>query len=73
MFWGVHDFCATTGNLNTVGTTENISTSDEDIPTAPPRNRSHENGQPLATPRRYLNNKEKSRGKDIELILNSFQ
>lgn len=64
------------GNLNTVGTTENISTSDEDMPTAPPRNRSHENGAPLATPRRYLNNKEKSRGKynirhfSIELLIN---
>lgn len=50
------------GNLNTVGTVENVSTSDEDIPSAPLR-KSLENGPPLATPRRYLNNKEKSRGK----------
>lgn len=60
-----------TGNLNTVGTTENVSTSDEETPTAPPRTRTLENGNaPMAIPRRYLNNKEKSRG---EYILTQFQ
>ncbi|XP_072381672.1 mitogen-activated protein kinase-binding protein 1 isoform X9 [Diabrotica undecimpunctata] len=50
------------GNLITVGVTDNISTSDEDSPTAPPRSRTinFENG-PTVTPRRHLNNKEKNR------------
>lgn len=51
------------GNLNTVGTIDNISTSDDEMPTAPPRSRNYDNGQPSITPRRHLNNKEKSRGK----------
>ncbi|CAH1107788.1 unnamed protein product, partial [Psylliodes chrysocephalus] len=56
-----HSYSAS--NLNTVGTTDNISTSDEDSPTAPPRSRtlSFENGPPAITPRRHLNNKEKNR------------
>ncbi|XP_074041740.1 WD repeat domain 62 isoform X2 [Leptinotarsa decemlineata] len=54
-----------TSNLNTVGTVDNISTSDEESPTAPPRNRqlTFDKSTPLATPRRHLNNKEKSRAK----------
>ncbi|VEN46370.1 unnamed protein product [Callosobruchus maculatus] len=31
-----------TSNINTIGTTENISTSDEESPTAPPRNRNYD-------------------------------
>lgn len=33
------------------------------MPTAPPRSRNYDSGQPSITPRRHLNNKEKSRGK----------
>lgn len=51
------------GNLNTVGTIDNISTSDDEMPTAPPRSRNYDSGQPSITPRRHLNNKDKSRGK----------
>ncbi|CAG9861239.1 unnamed protein product [Phyllotreta striolata] len=57
-----HSYSAS--NLNTVGTTDNISTSDEDAPpTAPPRNRpiSFDNGPPSIVPRRHLNNKDKNR------------
>ncbi|KAJ8956105.1 hypothetical protein NQ318_016559 [Aromia moschata] len=50
-----------TSNINTIGTTDNISTSDDELPTAPPRSRNYDNGQPTITPRRHLNNKEKSR------------
>ncbi|KAJ8981871.1 hypothetical protein NQ317_008218 [Molorchus minor] len=52
-----------TSNINTIGITDNISTSDDDLPTptAPPRSRNYDNGQPAITPRRHLNNKEKSR------------
>lgn len=50
-----------TSNLNTVGTIDNISTSDDEMPTAPPRSRNYDSGQPSITPRRHLNNKEKSR------------
>ncbi|CAH1118398.1 unnamed protein product [Phaedon cochleariae] len=52
-----------TSNLNTVGTTDNISTSDEETPTAPPRTKqlSFDNSPPTVTPRRHLNNKEKNR------------
>ncbi|XP_072381663.1 mitogen-activated protein kinase-binding protein 1 isoform X2 [Diabrotica undecimpunctata] len=55
-----HSYSAS--NLITVGVTDNISTSDEDSPTAPPRSRTinFENG-PTVTPRRHLNNKEKNR------------
>ncbi|XP_056630117.1 mitogen-activated protein kinase-binding protein 1 isoform X3 [Diorhabda sublineata] len=56
-----HSYSAS--NINTLGTADNISTSDEETtPTAPPRNRqSFENGSPSITPRRHLNNKDKHR------------
>ncbi|CAH1956634.1 unnamed protein product [Acanthoscelides obtectus] len=50
-----------TSNINTIGTTENISTSDEESPTAPPRTRNYDHGPPAIAPRRHLNNKEKNR------------
>nr|CAI5844434.1 unnamed protein product [Callosobruchus analis] len=50
-----------TSNINTIGITENISTSDEESPTAPPRTRNYDHGPPAIAPRRHLNNKEKNR------------
>ncbi|XP_044261628.1 mitogen-activated protein kinase-binding protein 1 isoform X1 [Tribolium madens] len=54
-----------TSNLNTVGV-DNVSTSDDEEvvqkPAVPPRNRMSYNGPPAVTPRRHLNNKEKSKG-----------
>ncbi|RZC39841.1 hypothetical protein BDFB_009566, partial [Asbolus verrucosus] len=54
-----------TSNLNTVGV-DNVSTSEEEIemppakPAVPPRSRASYDGTPTATPRRHLNNKDKS-------------
>ncbi|XP_068901374.1 mitogen-activated protein kinase-binding protein 1-like isoform X6 [Tenebrio molitor] len=57
-----------TSNLNTVGV-DNVSTSEEEIevqptkPAVPPRTRAtYENGPPTVTPRRHLNNKDKTKG-----------
>lgn len=51
------------GNLSTVGV-DNLSTSDDEIeapPSVPPRSRLTWNGAPSVTPRRNLNNKERSK------------